>query len=199
MKIKAVFQNSTFVGYKELKNVISKDKINSAMSNVFIDLEENRIVATNGSSLVTYPIAVVSSDTDIRGVVVNPLLFDINKWTIVEELKSDMKLGFYDFEIRDDGYVYVICQEQEIYRAQYYSDLEYPNWKSVMNNVSRESVLDMRLSSDVLGNVTKSLPSTVSSEMKLKFNGSNKGVLFSVDCFNDFEIEGVIMPLVTNE
>lgn len=199
MKIKAVFQNSTFVGYKELKNVISKDKINSAMSNVFIDLEENRIVATNGSSLVTYPIAVVSSDTDIRGVVANPLLFDINKWTIVEELKSDMKLGFYDFEIRDDGYVYVICQEQEIYRAQYYSDLEYPNWKSVMNNNSRESVLEMSLSSDVLGNVTKSLPSTVSSEIKLKFNGSNKGILFSVDCLNDFEIEGVIMPLVTNE
>lgn len=195
MKVKAVFQNPTFVGYKELKNAISKSKVNGATTNAFIDLQENKLVVTNGAILLAYPLAIISADTDISGVVVNPFLFDINKWTVIEELKEQVKMGFYDFEIRDDGYVYVMCSGYELYRAQYYPEFVYPEWKNLFNQHVTSSVMETTLLAQNLGDLSKSIPKTVGGIINFSFGGSGKGIKFNIEIDEVNSVDGLLMPL----
>ena len=173
-----------------LKSAVSTDTLRPAMAGVYYDVDESRLVATDGHIMVTYP--VEPGEDDVSCIIpVDAFSKD------VEEIGTAMSSTPEVMPAK-----ITVVTKSGIIMMDSISE-RYPSWKSVWPDRDPKNkpvpVDVIKFNAKLLGRLGKVIPSIgkdSASSVKLTFYGNNKGVVFETT-MNDTgpEIKGMIMPM----
>lgn len=190
------FKNLTDVTYTHLKNVVCKDELRPAMSGVYIDLKESKLVATDAHVLIAYPIEIIENDSDKEGVIV-PIEY-FNKLRYMVPLPSKRK-GPIELEyILTDTYAEIHFHGEMIYRRKYI-DFTYPKWNSenVMVNPADypDKPKELGVNINVLQKMISGIPKSNTGIYKMETTSASKCILFTSNN-SDYTtpIKAIVMP-----
>lgn len=192
---KVIFKNLTNVKFQQLKNAIGKDKLRPQLSGVFLDVENQKIVVTNGFVLVAYDIEIVEATEDekiLRDVIIDPKIFNQQTWLSVP--KEDAE--FVQFHVTEEKTEVYLDEELVAISNNIPHEVKFPNWFHILNNS------DFRSEISIDANVLKSAMSAIPNDFtppnfqfgkKVKF--TSKGVFVDEEIERQCFVVGLIMPI----
>jgi DNA polymerase III sliding clamp (beta) subunit (PCNA family) len=162
--------------------IVSKDSLRPALSGVYVDTIEQKLIVTDGHKLVQFPF--IPEDGATVSNIVQPDTFpnkktNFNCITISEtSANSETPAGYFSLSTIDE---------------------KYPDYKSVIPNKSHKEAVqcigvDLKLFADLYQSLKtirgKSVP------VKLTFNGESRAIEFETTNTEAEEtIKGLIMPM----
>ena len=188
------FENITDIKYTHLKNVVGNDDLRPVMKGVFIDFKEQCLVATDAHVLISYPIKITETDSDLEGVIVPIDYFNYLRYMVALPAKNKRVL---DIEyVLTEKYAEIHWLGEMIYRCKYIEG-KYPLWKNVMVNPDEhpDKPKQIGINLHILKKLTQGLPSANPQTMKMETTAPNKAILFtSTNADYDRPIKAIVMP-----
>lgn len=176
-----------------LKSAVSTDTLRPSMTGVYYDVDESRLVATDGNIMVTYP--VEPGEDDVSCII--PVdAFSKN----VEEIRTSMS----NTPEVTPAKITVVTKSGIIMMDSIPE--RFPSWKSVWPNFEYGGKIQnpvpletIKFDAHIIGRLTKVIPKVgrdTASPVVLQFYAKNVGVIFET-VMNETgpEIKGIIMPM----
>lgn len=194
------FENSTEIKYTHLKNVVSKDNLRPVMNGVYIDFKEQCLVATDAHVLISYPIKITETDSDLEGVIVPIDYFNHLRYMVSLPAKRKRVL---DIEyVLTEKYAEIHWLGEMIYRCKYIQG-KFPNWNAsnVFPNPDEftEKPKQIGINLHVLKKLSQGLPTDNPQTLKMETTTANKAIVFTTTNVKyDRPIKAIIMPANLN-
>ena len=176
-----------------LKSATTTDPLRPAMAGIYYDVDESRLVATDGNIMVTYP--VMSNEDDVSCVIpIDAFSKDVEE--IRTSMSSTPEVAPAKITVVTKSGIIMMDSIPE----------RFPSWKSVWPNFEYGSKTQnpvplekIKFNAHLIGRLTKVIPKVgrdTASPVVLQFYGQNKGVIFET-VMNETgpEIKGIIMPM----
>lgn len=196
---KVIFKNLTNVKYQQLKNAISKDKARPHLKGVFLDVEESKIVVTDGLIVMTYDVSIEDEDEGLKEIIIDPKLFNQSSWISVP--KEDLQL--VQFNAYEDRTEVVLGEEVVAVAKNIDAESCFPKYKHVFKDI--ETNHEFVASADVVKRLVSCLPKWFDFP---KFNvGRKLHIVSSYEepDYGEVKVQGIAMTIgfgedeITNE
>lgn len=150
---KIIFRNLTNVRYQQLKNAISKDKSRPHLQGVFLDLNEETIVVTDGQILMTYDIQIIEEQGEInKEILIDPKLFNQANWLSVP--KDDLQL--VEFHATEEKTEVILGEDVVAVAKNIDAEGAFPQYKHVFTD--HETTNEFCANSDAVKRLVLSFP-----------------------------------------
>lgn len=189
MKVK--FKNLSDVSYRHLKNITDNSGLRPVLSGAYIDVKNQKIVATDAHVLVCYPIEVTENDSEIEGKIV-PISY-FNQLRYMAEIPIKSKRYVNPEYVLTDEYAEVYYLGELAYRCKYIEG-KYPTYNNIIPDTKEAKEIDsIGLNINILARFTKAIPANTMSIFKTYFFDKTKAVVL-VSEQDDYPIKGLVMP-----
>lgn len=194
--MKIIFKNITNVTHVHLNNAVGNDIYRPAITGVFVDLRNKRMVCTDAHVLIMYPIEMEfeteeDSKTEFQlehCKIVPTELFNKNKYM------GNWKNYLFPFTYHlDEDYIRVYSGPEEIFKCRYINE-KYPAYEGVLLKPQDKQPLDeIGLNIGIISRLSKAVPRGTKA-FKFVFHAKNRAVNLLEQ--NEYEnaIEALIMP-----
>ena len=196
--MKIIFKNITNVTHIHLNNAVGNDVYRPAMTGVFVDLRNKKLVCTDAHVLIMYPIEMHyeenymnDTNTDFTKEdckIVPTELFNKNKYM------GNWKNYLFPFTYHlDEDYARVYAGPEEVFKCRYIK-ADYPDYEKVVLSPKDKKPLDeIGLNIGIISRLAKAVPRGT-KVFKFVFHAQNRAVNLLEQ--NEYEnvIEALIMP-----
>jgi len=191
-KVLFKFRNTTNTLASHLKNVLTTDKLRPAMQHVFIDLENEKMVATDAHILVTYDLEIFDKEDGAKSVLVMPQIFDRPKYMVLVDKKSINAIEYHVTQ----NYVKAYLGQELLYQQRVAAEnLKFPKWNALFENLGDTSTVDcIGINLTLIKKLKSAIP--VVSECKFTFTGKSKAIIVEPIGVEKSKIKALIMPVM---
>ena len=194
--MKIIFKNITNVTHIHLNNAVGNDVYRPAMTGVFVDLRNKKLVCTDAHVLIMYPIEMhYENEKDLAPdftkedcKIVPTELFNKNKYM------GDRKNYLFPFTYHlDEDYARVYAGTEEIFKCRYIKG-NYPDYeKVVLSPKDKKPLEEIGLNIGIISRLAKAVPRGT-KVFKFVFHAQNRAVNLLEQNKHEKVIEALIMP-----
>lgn len=192
-----IFKNLTNVKFQQLKNAVGKDKNRTNLHGVFLDVNNEKIVVSNGKTIFAYDVKIEAKieeeeEFNLDDIIIDPKVFNQDSWLSVP--KEDVEL--VEFWVHEDTTQIVLGGEVVAIANNILHEQPFPkNWKSVLklDHVFDSVQIDPALLKSALSCVPKGcIFPTISFGNKVLITSSR----YNEEVESDVHVVGCTMPLM---